>query len=398
LLTPNNQTVTFVFSESIDQAVSSVKPNLGEWTDDTHYKIKLNADSFTDSPQIMFNVKSVRGNNLKASDSGLIIRFFKGKTWFDASTKKEIPGGPRLHYYDNFIFSPDKSSFVANVFLEGSFADEGGGHYGLVLEQNNKPAIILETDYYIAGPNQQFQVYWLDDNHFIYNNSGGVQLYDVANKLRRNLIRQPDPEKGYIYNFTYDPFLKKLHVIWIKYKENEAEPDQLMHSIYDMKSNKPLSEEIYKSESVDEYKYLLSLSMHPVKHGFYWTKVNKGNIITEYIGNNGSKTQAKGKIVGVGELGVYLLDEPLYGSEGYGELKNRKLYFWKPGDAPKQIHIPDNLGYLNAFGQSLSALSNEIANLNYRYELATNKWLPMNKEDIITTVPYQEEQAIYRIG
>ncbi|QGQ97783.1 hypothetical protein EHS13_24280 [Paenibacillus psychroresistens] len=402
LLASDNQTITFVFSEPIDPAFNSVLPNIGEWTDDSHYTIKLSRDSFTDSPRIIFNLKSQRGNRLKEVDSYLNIRFFKERSWFNGGTNKEIVEGPRFRFYDNFIYSPDKSSYVANTYLEGAFGDEGGGYYGLVLEHRKKPAVILETANHIAGFPPKLQVYWLDNHRLIYNSNGKIQLYNVTSKLKTELILMPDPQKGYINNFTYDPFQKKLHVMWIKFDENgELGLAQLTHSLYDIAADhvKLIAEEPYKSESIEEYKYqILSLSMQPVKNGFYWTKVNKGSISTEYIGNNGVKDQAKGRIVGVSAQGVYLLDEPAYGKEGHDEANKRKLYYWKPGTAPQQILLPDNLGYLKAFGQSLSAQSFENTNLNFRFELKTNKWFPLNKEETTTTVPYQDSMAIYQQG
>jgi hypothetical protein len=153
------------------------------------------------------------------------------------------------------------------------------------------------------------------------------------------------------------------------------------------------------SESKDEYIYhALPLTMFSAEQGMYWTKVVNSRIQTEYIGNDGSKTQALGKIVGMSTDAVYLLDEPIYGTEGHGEPKNRKLYYWKMGSLPKVVDLPISLGYIKAFGNGLSAQSFDNTNLNYKYDINSNLWLPFNKENVKITIPYQLGTTFYRIN
>jgi hypothetical protein len=398
LLASKDQNPTFVFSEPIDRELSIIEPDIGRWKDDTHYQIKLSAKPFTDSPRIIFNVKSVRGNKLNEMDSYVTFKFTNNRQWFEEPTKAELTGETRLQLYDNLIFSPDRSSYVGNVFLEGSFGDEGGGHYGLVFEQSNKPAVILETDYHINDADQKFELFWLDNQRFIYKSYVGIQLYDLQSRKKTNIVAQPDDNKNYINAFTYDINQSQLHVMWVKYGENEL-PAVFRYNLYDGSFKQPKAEKVYTSESKEEYIYhTLPLMMYPSKQGMFWTKVVNSRIQTEYIGNDGSKSQARGKIVGMSMDAVYLLDEPIYGTNGYGEPKNRKFYYWKVGTAPKAVNMPLNLGFLKAFGNTVSAQSFDNNELNYRYDINSNEWRPFNKENVKITMPYQLGTAFYRIN
>lgn len=399
LMIPEDEsTVTLTFSEEMHKEKLPLtyedKPVEVEWISSTQLVIPLK-NMYPVSGRVnelilhLYALKALSGNYLDMGNSALQIQQSSPYEWYESKSGNSVGSSPRDRFYDQMIFSQNKQSYVGVVTLGGSMGDGDGTSYSYVLEQKGHEPIVIEDVFYSTIEPSGQPIQWKNDTTLLYSSYYGVYAYDIEKGEKRTLHDNGSDERNNINYAVYDPTGMLLHIL--AYENRNDGKNQLELFSYDRGGETPVTTKNFTSTvSVAKYS-ALDMNITPTPKGTYWTRIQEGVPVTEFINNTGKRFTAKGIVRVALKQGAYLQQY----TKGEHQLESPKWVYWKPGHPAVPIaKIPE----YNDMFISGSELIYVLDSKYYKYDAQLDKWVAWKAANgEVNAEPIKGTDGLYRV-
>jgi hypothetical protein len=375
LLIPEEESsVILTFSEEMRKELpvtNEGEPIESNWIDNTHLEIPLN-NMYLVAPGVkelflrMDTLKALSGNFLGWSKGSLQIRQLPKYEWRDVRLGNPVGSSSRDRFYDQLIFSENKQSYIGVVRLGGSMGDGDGTSFSFVLERKGMDPVVIEDVFYSTIEPGGLPIQWIDKKTLMYSSYFGVYAYDIEKAEKRTLHDNGPNERNNINYAIYDTTRKLLHIL--AYEDASKESSQLNLLTYGQGNQIPKKIKDFTS-SVSVAKYSdLDMNIIPTPEGTYWTRIQEGIPVTEFVDNAGEQFNTKGVVRLVWNQGAYLQQY----IKGEFQLESPSWVFWKPGKKAKPIGKMLEYNDMFICGPDLIYVLDSVY---YKYDPSLDKWV-----------------------